>query len=178
MTLIKTGKIPEDGLLKPYAQRLGCYTDCFLVDVPRRVELFEYVSVFFNTPVFRLERKLLSVLAASPSDYKDVVDLANGASDTLAIWKVEARNETQLIMAVGEGPIRTWLMCQNNDIDSGTTRLYFGSAVLPTEQSTSEDPKLGRMFHITLGFHKLYSRILLGSTKRKLVKNHGCNHPV
>lgn len=171
MMSIKTGQVPENGLLKPYTQRRGCYTDCFLVDVPGRVELFEYVSVFFNTPVFRLERKLLSILAASPSVDKDIVDLANGAGDTLAMWRVEARNETQLIMAVGKGPIRTWLMCHNNGTDSGTTRLYFGSAVLPTEHSGSEDAKLGKLFYLTLGFHKLYSRILLGSAKRKLVKN-------
>lgn len=92
---VKIGQIPETGLLKPYSVRPGCHTGCFFVDVPGRVELSHYVSVFFTTPVFKLERKVLSVLAASPSDHQDVVDLASGAGDRLSMWRVEARHVTQ-----------------------------------------------------------------------------------
>ena len=87
-----------------------------------------------------------------------------------SIWKVEERNKNQMLMSVGNGPIRTWLMYSSSGISSGTTRLFFGSAVLPTRRDASGDHKMGRSFHILLGFHKIYSRILLWSAKQKLKK--------
>lgn len=168
MMSVETGPIPENGLLNAYARQPGCYTDCFYVDVPGTVKFSDYVHAFFNTPVFRLERKILGLFASSPSVDKDVADLASGAGDTLAMWKVEARDATQVIMAVGKSPIKTWLMSHESSASSGATRLYFGSAVQPLEHSPSGAPRIGRMFHIFLGFHKLYSRILLWSAKRNL----------
>ena len=167
---VKIVKIPENGLLNAYDLKSGCYTDCFCIDVPGSVSFPTYVYAFFNTPVFKLERVLLRLFAFSPSSDTDVANLASGTSDVLSMWNVEERNENQMLMSVGNGPIRTWLMCSSNDISSGTTRLFFGSAVLPSRRNASGDRKMGRSFHILLGFHKVYSRILLWSAKQKLRK--------
>jgi hypothetical protein len=170
MMSVKIGEIPENGLLNAYGLQSGCYTDCFYIDVPGSISFSTYVYAFFNTPVFKLERVLLKLFASSPSSDNDVENLASGASDGLSIWNVEERGDNQMIMSVGDGPIRTWLMCCNSDISSGTTRLYFGSAVLPTQHDAPRDHKMGRTFRILLGFHKQYSRVLLLSAKRKLQK--------
>ena len=167
---VKIVEIPENGFLNAYDLKSGCYTDCFCIDVPGSINFPTYVYAFFNTPVFKLERVLLRLLASSPSSETDVANLASGTSDVLSMWNVEERNENQMLMSVGNGPIRTWLMCSSSDISSGTTRLFFGSAVLPTRRDASGDHKMGRSFHILLGFHKIYSRILLWSAKQKLQK--------
>lgn len=167
---VKSGSIPEGAMLGTYAAKSGCYTDCFFVDVPGPVNLSDFILNFFNTPVFRLERKLLNLFGSHPSTNDDVVNLASGAGDSLAIWKVEKRNNDQLIMAVGKGPIRSWLMVSPTEINANTSRIYFGSAVLPTSFDPSGEPKMDKLLHLLLGFHKLYSRILLGSAKRRLLK--------
>lgn len=167
---VKIGEIPENGLLNAYGLQSGCYTDCFYIDMPGSVSFSTYVYAFFNSPVFKLERALLRLFTSSPSSDNDVENLASGVSDGLSMWNVEERGDNQMIMSVGNGPIRTWLMCCNSGISSGTTRLYFESAVLPTQHNASRDLKMGRTYRILLGFHKQYSRILLRSAKRKLRK--------
>ena len=52
---------------------------------------------------------------------------------------------------------------------SGTaTRLYFGSAVVPVVHEASGQRRMGFGFRALLGFHKLYSRILLRSAVANL----------
>lgn len=166
---VKAGPIPEGGLLNTYTLKLGCYTDCFWTDVSGQVTLNDLISTFFNTPVLRLERKILGIFGSRPSTNNDVVGLASGSSDTLAIWEVEARDDNQLLLAVGNGPIRTWLMASQAGTNENVSRIYFGSAVLPMAFSPSGEPKMSRTFHMLLGFHKLYSCLLLWSTKRRLL---------
>jgi hypothetical protein len=54
------------------------------------------------------------------------------------------------------------------------TRLYFGSAVLPRRGGAgkagevSEKLRMGWMFYVLLGFHRLYSRLLLAAASRRL----------
>jgi len=167
---VKIGAVPIGGLLNAYAGQPGNYTDCFTLDIPKMVTLREFILVFFNTPVFRLERLLLGLFASRPSVREDVIDLASGASDTLAAWKVESRNKNQMLLAVGGGPIRTWLMVEQHPYNSGTSRLYFGSAVLAVEQGPNAKLKIGKMFRLMLGFHNFYSRLLLWLTAWQLQK--------
>lgn len=161
MFSVKIGTIPENGLLNSYDRQPGCYIDCFTVEIARTVTLFEYISVFFNTPVFRLERLLLGLFASKPSDEKALKDLASGIGTTFAGWKVESRNKDQLLMSVGSGPIRTWLMIESNLAKPDVTRLYFGSGLVPVEQDSLGKPSIGLIYRLTLGFHKFYSRLLL-----------------
>lgn len=171
MFSIRTATIPENGLLQTYASRQGCYTDCYYADVPKHVLLEELILAFFTTPVFRLERKLLGLFASHPSTTTDVESLASGASDTLAFWKVEAREENQLIMVVANGPIRSWLMVDPLAKGQNQTRLYFGSAVLSRMNKKTGEAKMDLLFYSLLGFHKMYSRILLGLARRSLLSS-------
>jgi hypothetical protein len=54
--------------------------------------------------------------------------------------------------------------------DIAGTRLYFGSAVVSTAGRTTAHSRIGFKFSALLGFHKLYSRLLLGSARARLAK--------
>ena len=49
-----------------------------------------------------------------------------------------------------------------------TTRLYFGSAIVPMKNATTGQGSLGLAFHSLLGFHRLYSRALLHAARSRL----------
>lgn len=72
-----------------------------------------------------------------------------------------------------QGRTRSWLMVAPAEGGSaGSTRLYFGSAVVPARapRAGTETPDLGWTFRLLLGFHKLYSRALLFSAKSRLMR--------
>lgn len=48
------------------------------------------------------------------------------------------------------------------------TQLYFGSAVVPTKSGSGGMQRMGLLFSALLGFHKLYSRVLLTSARSRL----------
>ena len=48
------------------------------------------------------------------------------------------------------------------------TRLYFGSAVVPVEHPKTGKAELGWRFRVLLGFHKMYSRVLLQAARSRL----------
>lgn len=156
--------LPDDALLRAYAKD-GHYTDCFATDLPVGVSQARYVEAFYTTALFRLERWILSWAVARPSTDAEARQLAAGARDAFAAWRVEDRRDDQLLMRdVFTHRTRSWLMTA----PAGRgTRLYFGSAVVPKvdrDGSTS----LGASFGLLLGFHTLYSRALLGAARRRL----------
>jgi hypothetical protein len=59
---------------------------------------------------------------------------------------------------------RSWLMVE--PLEAGT-RLYFGSVVVPVRDASGR-LELGSPYSALLGFHKLYSRILLASARSRL----------
>lgn len=162
--------IPDGALISKYAIVPGGYTDCFSVDVSRKVILNEFILEFFSTPIFRIERLILAILPSGRSTRQDIADLASGLSETMAIWKVETRFDTQLIMSAGSGPVRTWLMVVEDQPEPGYSRLYFGSAVLPTKTGRDGQKKLGKGFHLLSGFHNYYSRLLLWMAAYRLAR--------
>jgi hypothetical protein len=52
--------------------------------------------------------------------------------------------------------------------DTGGSRLYFGSAVVPVGIGSGK-ARLGFPFNALLGFHHLYSRILLGAARGRVL---------
>ena len=52
-----------------------------------------------------------------------------------------------------------------------STRLYFGSAVVPELDAKTGQSSYGFGFHALLGFHRLYSRALLRSAVSRLSTN-------
>lgn len=167
---VKKCQIPKDSFLDAYASLPGCHTDCFSVGVSDPVTLPDFIGAFFTSPVFRLERWVLAVFAAAKTTDMDIGNLASGKSDRLAMWVVEARKCDQIILAVGSGPIRSWLMVAPNPNHAQGAILHFGSVVLPMTDAANGTPKIGLVFRLFLGFHKFYSRILLWSAKRNILR--------
>lgn len=162
MSRVAAVEVPRDSLLGGHA-RGGAFVDAYTIDVPCAVDLARFVSVFYATPLFRVERALLAVLLRRPSSDDDLRRLAAGASDRFAAWRVEARSTDEILLAAGR--TRSWLHVAPRD---GGTRLSFGSAVLP-----GRDGRMGALFGALLGFHRAYSRALLGSARRAIERRAG-----
>lgn len=150
--------LPQDALLQRYREQ-GAYTDCFAIDVPGQVAHAAFVEAFYTTAVFKLERLLLALFVARPSRDAEARELASGQRQQFAAWSVEGRAPDQLLMCDYAGSTRSWLMA--SPAGQGT-RLYFGSAVVRSRQ--------GGVFRALLGFHKLYSRVLLRAAASRVLK--------
>lgn len=155
--------LPQSALLRRYADKPGHHTDCFRTTASGTVSIAAFIEAFFGSPVLRLERKILSLFGA-PSTDTDVTALASGEGHALAAWSVETRNDTQLLLTVFGGGIRTWLMVEP---DGNRTKLLFGSAVVPKNTETGQ-PKIGRTVSLLKGFHLLYSRVVLAAARWQL----------
>lgn len=158
--------LPANALLTTYADA-GAYTDCFTTDIPRTVSHAEFVEAFYTGRLFKLERLLLRVLLSKPSTDLQARQLAAGELNEFAAWRVEARAEDQLLMCAIDGRTRSWLMVSAAEVPGGT-RLYFGSAVVPSRNASTGKSEMGFVFKALLGFHKLYSRALLSAAARRL----------
>lgn len=60
--------------------------------------------------------------------------------------------------------------------DAATTRLYFGSAVVPVLHKPSGKARMGLGFKALLGFHKLYSLALLSAASARLARGGGAGN--
>jgi hypothetical protein len=129
----------------------------------------QYVSAFYTTFVFKLERLILKWTVSKPSTDAQVKRLADGSIDSFAAWTVEARSQNQLLMCDYQRLTRSWLMTV--PLETGT-RLYFGSAVVPRLNPRTGKYRLGFFVRALLGFHKLYSVTLLYAAKSRLGRLH------
>jgi hypothetical protein len=170
MTSIQACELPDDALLRRYLSG-GAYADCYVAEVARAISHAEYVEAFYTTAVFKLERLLLSWFVARPSTDAQAGELASGKRTSFAAWSVEAREPDQVLLSDFQGRTRSWLMSvpfSNNQ----STRLFFGSAVVPiVNRRTGGEPRMGAGFRALLGFHKLYSRVLLRATVNRLSRS-------
>jgi hypothetical protein len=147
------------------AARAGAYTDCYRVDLAAVVALPRFVEAFYTSRMFRLEGWLIERLLRRSASGADARRLASGASDRFAAWSVKHRDERQILLAAGA--TRSWLMVGARDDAAGST-LYFGSAVMPRRIAADGSVRMGALFMALLGFHKLYSRVLLAAACRRL----------
>jgi hypothetical protein len=171
MPPIQPHPLPEHALLRKYADG-SSYTDCYITEIPAPVSHAAYVEAFYTTAVFKLERLLLAWFVSRPSSDAQARRLAAGELDSFAAWDVEARSVNQLLMCDFQGRTRSWLMVA--PVQSGgpaTTRLYFGSAVVPSVNRATTHAGLGTAFRVLLGFHKVYSRILLSAARSRLMRS-------
>ena len=147
----------------------GAYTDCYYLDIDRKVSLSEFVAAFYTTCPLKAERSILRLALGKPSTDQDADQLGCGQIEAFAIWEVENRAPNQILLKDFTGRTKSWLMVTSSEAASGpTTRLLFGSAVVPKARAGSNLKRMGAGFHSLLWFHKLYSQILLASAKRKL----------
>jgi Trk-type K+ transport system membrane component len=164
--MIRVSEVPQDSLLGRYAAS-GAYTDCYVTELPASVTHAQFVEAFYTTALFKLERLLLGVLLSRPSTDAQAKQLAEGQLSSFAAWSVESRAENQLVLATGR--TRSWLMVTAGSSALPTsTRLFFGSAVVPPGSSTGARSSMGLVFTALLVFHKLYSRALLLSARARL----------
>jgi hypothetical protein len=168
---IQTSPLSPQTLLTKYAKS-GAYTDCFVTEIAQTVSHAEFVEAFYTGRLFKVERFLLRVLIAKPSTDLQARRLAAGELSEFAAWRVEARAVDQLLLCAIDGRTRSWLMVSAAEVP-GRTRLYFGSAVVPkagTVDASPGKPGLGFVFKALLGFHKLYSRLLLSAAAARLMR--------
>jgi hypothetical protein len=166
MPRIQACQLPEAALLHRYRGPDG-YVDCYAVELPRPVAQAEYVEAFYTTAIFRLERWLLARFLRRPSSDQQARALALGQLEAFAAWTVEARAADQLLMCDMFGRTRSWLMSLPA-VDGSSTRLCFGSAVVPVTDRRSGHRKLGFSYVALTPFHRLYSRLLLGAAAARL----------
>ena len=157
--------LPERAFLQRFADD-GDYTDCFMTEVGIPVNLTEYIEAFYTTVVFKTERIILRWLASRPSTDAEAQQLAQGSRDSFAAWNVVERADDQILLMGMRGRTCSWLMRAPVD---DSTRLYFGSAVIKSEESPS-GPQVPRSYRSLLGFHRLYSKVLLDSARRRLIR--------
>jgi hypothetical protein len=160
MPSVESAPLPAGALLEAYA-RANAYTHCYCIKLRRNVTLAEFMTAFYTTPVFRLERWLLAHMLGLRSTDQQAQELAQGKRSTFSAWHVEARDSNQALLAAGH--TRSWLMVASLATESGEgTALFFGSAVVARQRGG-----FGWRFSALLGFHKLYSRVLLGGAGRR-----------
>jgi hypothetical protein len=152
-------------LLRKYVV-LGAYTDCYVTEIAAGASLAAFVEAFYTSAAFRLERLALWLIG-KPSSDGDARRLARGEADAFAAWSVEARAQDQLLLCDFLGRTRSWLMVA--PIEGGGARLCFGTAIAPVGIGAGER-RLGFLFNALLGFHHLYSRILLRAARSRVVR--------
>ena len=166
MSHIVASELPEEALLQRYKHD-GSYTDCYCMIIQRGVSMPEYISAFYTTPIFKVERKILSLVAGKHSSDEGAQGLALGNQKIFAAWSVEGRSTNQLLLCDFQSRTRSWLMVQ---AQSNSTRLYFGSAVVPKSKSAEGKASFGIAFHVLKGFHHLYTKALMSAAYAKLSK--------
>ncbi len=152
--------VPEGALLNAYVGRDGTYTDCFETAYAGQVDLPAFITAFYTTWLFRLERAVLSLALRKKIHDSDVVALAQGR-EAFAIWTVEARGSAEILLCDNAGTTRSYLAVAAQE--DGTTRLIFGSAVVG--RNTGQLPLLVRL---ATPLHRLYSIGLLRLAARKV----------
>lgn len=159
---------PPGALLARHAGG-GNYTDSYATELPGAVTHAEFVQAFYTTWVFRIERLILRALLGIRSSDAQAAALAAGGVERFAAWSVTARAANQLLLTDDTGRTSSWLMTEPvQDASGPRTRLWFGSVVRPRPGADPGRRRLGMPFDLLLGFHRLYSRILLASARRRL----------
>ncbi|HCR72732.1 MAG TPA: hypothetical protein DIW23_14910, partial [Anaerolineae bacterium] len=104
---------------------------------------------------------ILTYTVRKPSSDVEAKKLSNAEIDKFAAWTVEARSEKELLMCDFVSRTRSWFMLEQLE---DKTKLYFGSAVVPKKRGEG----LGFIFNLLLGFHQIYSVLLLYFAKQRL----------
>lgn len=162
---------PESSLLRAL-RRGGSFADCYTTQLPIAVTQAQFVEAFYTTPLFKAERLVLKVFAASPSTDQDARDLAQRKKDTFAIWRVAESRTEQLLLTDRTGRTSSWLMARPDRAISGeATSLFFGSAVTARTNANTGRQEFGPVFRVLLPLHGLYARRLLEAAASRLMSS-------
>jgi hypothetical protein len=170
MFSVQPCEIPGGTLLYQCRQD-GAWADCYVTSIARSVSLAEFVSAFYTSSLFKVERRILATFVAKPSTDAQAGELALGTRDAFAAWNVEDRRADELLLRDFQGRTRSWLMVADAKTDaSPCTRLYFGSAMGPVANRATGQATLGMAFRALLGFHNIYSQALLRAASGRLIR--------
>ena len=168
MRSVEACELPEKSLLSGYRDD-GAYTDCYATEINVAVSLRQFVAAFYTTRLFKFERLILKWAVSKSSTDDEAHVLAEGKSEAFAAWDVETRQNDQIVLSDYQGRTRSWLMCATFSGGDGIgTRLFFGSAFVPVRKTGPGVRRMGAPFFALVPFHRLYSRALLLSAKRRL----------
>ncbi len=162
--------LADDALLRTHLgevhpERWAGQGDCFCATVPASVSLSDFVFAFYTSPVFRIERWILAVVAGARSTDAEAQALTTGSGESFAVWRIEARTETQLVMGDRYGRTRSWFRVVPTE---DGTLLQFGSAVAARREGSSGDTQPSVVFRLLLRFHVVYSQLLLWAAKKRV----------
>ena len=149
-------------LLHGYASA-GAYTDCFTIDLPGVVTHAQFVTAFYTSRLFKVERAILRWVLGMPSTDAEMAQVAAGSLDRFAAWTVEARAPNQILACDFQNRTRSWLMTAPVVGSTLTTRLFFGTVVVPDVDRKPGGQTMPPAFRRLLGFHRWYARALLRS---------------
>ena len=167
MAIVRRCEMPESALLRAY--QAHAYADCYMTEVSGRISLEQFVTAFYTTRLFKVERSILKWAVSKPSTDDEVRQLAAGTIAAFAAWHIENRAANQLLLSDMNERTKSWLMIDSVKSNDGpVTRLYFGSAVVPVRNRKSGKAEMGCIFRALLGFHKLYSIALLRAAVTRL----------
>lgn len=160
--------LPDGALLARYRDMLGAYTDCYSAAIARKVSAAEFIEAFYTTGLFKCERFVLFLIGRGCTD-AEARRLARGETEKFAAWTVEARAENELLVCDFAKLTRSWLMAAPA-ADGVSTRLYFGSAVVPRAKDKAGNPRPSAAFRYLQPVHAFYARALLRAAARKLAR--------
>lgn len=165
---IQRRELPDTSLLQTY-RAAGAYTDCFATEVPGTISHERFVRAFYTTWLFKLERWILKWSVRKPSTDEEAAQLADGTREAFAAWTVERRTDDQVLLCDFMQRTRSWLMVERIGTEhEPRTRLYFGSAIVPVTDPKTGARRLGFAFQSLLGFHTLYSVLLLRTARARV----------
>ena len=79
---------PEHSLISEQSMLEGYVTDCFSAEVSKAVDLSDLIEAFYKTPLFRLERLVLSFAPSGRLRDTDITALSKGQVDRISVWQV------------------------------------------------------------------------------------------
>lgn len=169
MPAVQPAAIPEAALLDRL-RKAGCFVDCFTTVLPIPVTCPQFVAAFYTTPLFKAERLVLRLVLGRRSTDRQAQELADGNGDRFAVWRMAERTADEILLTDERGQTSSWLMVSPEPTpDADHTRLFFGSAIKPRSLGPTGEPKLGPVFQAILGFHEIYSRLLLQAAANRLL---------
>lgn len=159
MTKVRLVQPPATSFLVQQAGP-GDHLDCFQVTLERPVDLPAFLFAFYTSPLFRMERFVLSAKLRRWIGVAEAQALAGGAKD-YAIWQVLDRDPGQILLGDTLWGTRSWLSVVP---DGDGTVLRFGSRV------PAKNGVLHPLARASLPLHVIYARGLLRSAARRLDK--------
>lgn len=169
MPVVQPCEVPLNSLLRSYKDGTG-FADCYVAELPGTITQEAFIEAFYTSPLFKVERTILKYLASRPATDAEARQLAAGKAATFSAWRVEGQSASELLLADFTGRTRSWLMAApvTGREATSSTLLYFGSAVVPIRSTGAQKPSMGWLFHALLGFHRIYSRLLLLAASRRV----------